>query len=88
MVQPLRIEKDDMSVVIYTEHHRIEGTIHPLRGSRLTDFLNSDRMGTFIPVTDAKVYIWSEDTPIHTADLLDVHKGHVAMVIPKAAACQ
>lgn len=88
MVQPLRIEKDELSVVIYTEHHRIEGKIHPLRGSRLTDFLNSERLGTFIPVTEATVYVWSEETPLYTTDVLDVHKGHVAMVIPRAAACR
>jgi hypothetical protein len=88
VVQPVRIEKDDVSVVIYTEHRRVEGRIHPLRGSRLSDFLNSDRLGTLIPVTDARVFIRSEDAPLSTADVLDVHKGHVAMVIPRAAACQ
>ncbi len=86
MIQPLRVGKDRTGVVIYTQHHRVEGYLHLRPGSRLTDFLNSAVAGNFMAVTDAKVYSWSEETPLYKADVVDVSRNFIVMVVPKATA--
>jgi len=86
MIQPLRVGKDRVGVVIYTQHHRVEGYLHLRPGSRLTDFLNSAAVGNFMAVTDARVYSLAEETPLHTADVMDMNRNFIVMVIPKATA--
>jgi hypothetical protein len=55
--------KDRVRVVIATGDFRIEGEMHVLAGSRLTDALNS-KAKDFFAITDAKVF------DIHTGQLL------------------
>jgi hypothetical protein len=86
MIQPLRVEKDRMGVVIYTQHLRVEGYLHLRPGSRLTDFLDLAAAGNFMAVTDAKVYSWAEGTPLYQADVIDVNRNFIVMVIPKGPA--
>lgn len=83
MIQPLKVRKDRMAVVIYTQHHKIEGDIHLHPDARMTDFLNLTAVGTFLAVTDAAVYAWPAETPLYTANVVDVNRNHVTLVIPK-----
>jgi hypothetical protein len=46
--------KDRLHVIILTQGMQIEGDLHVLAGSRLTDALNS-KGKDFFPVTDARV---------------------------------
>ena len=83
MIQPMRVMEDKMGVVIYTQNLRVEGTLHLRPASRLTDFLNLPGAGNFMAVTDAAVYSWSGEKPLHTASVMDINKNYINMVIPK-----
>lgn len=77
----LKVEKSPTSVVIFTECHRIEGKIHAFPGSRLTDFMNTNTGQTFLPVTEARVYPLSGETPLYTLDFLNVNRNHITLII-------
>ena len=81
--RPMRVEKSQTSVVILTQWCRIEGKIHALPGSRLTEFMNSSTGQTFIPITEARVYPLSGETPFYTADFLNVNKNYIIVIIPQ-----
>lgn len=79
----LKVEKNPTSVVIFTGCHRIEGKIHIFPGSRLTDFMNTNTGQTFLPVTEARVYPLSGETPLYTSEFLNVNRNHVTSIIPQ-----
>jgi hypothetical protein len=81
--RPMRVEKSQTSVVILTQWCRIEGKIHVIPGSRITDFMNSSTGQTFIPITEARVYPLSGETPLYSADFLDVNKNYIIVIIPQ-----
>ncbi len=51
----MHTNKDTVAVVAIVDGWRVEGLMHVLSGSRLTDSLNS-RSKDFLALTDAKVY--------------------------------
>lgn len=79
----LKVAKSQVSVVIFTESCRIEGKIHAIQGSRLTDCMNANTGQTFVPVTEARVYPLSGETPLYTVDFLNVNRNHITVVIPQ-----
>jgi hypothetical protein len=79
----LKVARSQVSVVIFTQSCRIEGKIHALPGSRLTDFMNANTGQTFLPVTEARVYPLSGETPLYTVDFLNVNRNHITVVIPQ-----
>ena len=74
-------EKTSCSVVLYTRHHRIEGTITLLKGERLSDQLNvAERK--FEAVEGARVFSIAHEKLVHEAPYLAVNKDHVVMMAP------
>ena len=70
-----------VSVVLYTNLHRIEGRILLLKGERLSDKLNTpDR--EFEPVENARVYSIDHGALLHEAPYLAVGKRHISLMLP------
>lgn len=75
-------EHKKVSVVIYTQHHRIEGLVHLEKGERLSDKLNvTDRK--FEAVTDAVVFSIETDRLVHEVPFLAVNKEQMALMLPR-----
>jgi len=74
-------EKTDCPVVIYTSHHRIEGTIVLLKGERLSDKMNVDER-KFEAVSDAKVFAIADGTLLHQSPYLAVSTDHITIILP------
>ena len=47
----LRVEKNKIEAVIYTQQYRIEGEVYIPKDSRFTDFMGADVKLGFIPVS-------------------------------------
>ena len=82
-VKTLRVEKEKIEVIIFTPHHKIEGTIYLYPSSRLTDFMNVTT--AFIPVTDAKIYALTDDRLLFSGNFLNINKNNITMIFPKDA---
>ena len=85
MEYPLKVKRDTIEVIIYTEHHRVEGEIHTPPAGRLSDFTNSRSDQSFIAVTNAKIYALSQEKPVHIVDFLIVNRNRVTMMFPKTS---
>lgn len=59
---------------------RIEGVVHIMPGTRLTDMMNSN-LKTFIPVTDAVVYDGA-GLEIARPSYLAMNRDHVTVISP------
>jgi len=73
--------KDKTRCVIIAAGWRIEGDMHILAGSRLTDSLNS-RSKDFIALTDAVVTDVSSGAEIHRPKYLAVNRVAIAVIFP------
>ena len=73
--------KDDVRVVIATQVYRIEGDLHVLSGSRLTDALNS-KAKDFLAITNAKVFAISTDKLLYEPEYLAVNRDSIAVIFP------
>jgi len=73
--------KDKIRCVIVAEGWHIEGDIHLLAGSRLTDNLNS-RTKDFIAVTDAVVSDAKTSTELYRPSYVAVHRNSIAVIFP------
>jgi hypothetical protein len=51
----VQTSKDKIRVVVYVDEWRVEGDLHILADSRLTDALNA-RTKDFLAITDATIY--------------------------------
>ena len=51
----MQTEKEKIKVVVYLDEWRVEGDLHVLSESRLTDALNA-RMKDFLAITDATIF--------------------------------
>ena len=76
--------RDRIEVIIYTQTHKIVGTVHTMPASRLVDFMNSKAADLFVVVTDANVYMLPEEQLLQAADFFAVNKKAITMVFPKA----
>jgi hypothetical protein len=79
----LRGKREKLEVVIYTQTHKIVGTIHTMPASRLVDFMNSKAVDSFMVVTQATVYTLPEEKLIQAADFFAINKRAIMMVFPK-----
>jgi hypothetical protein len=74
-------ESSKISVVAYTQHHRIEGDITLLKGEQLSDKLNINER-KFEAITDVKVYAIADGSLVHEAPYLAVNKEQIAVMLP------
>ena len=79
---PHKVKKDRLLVVILTRDYRVEGEVHILPGTRLTDFVNSEPGDDFIAVTNAEVFQLSKTTDVFKSDYLAINKSYITMVYP------
>lgn len=73
--------KDKVRVVVITNHYRLEGDMHVLSGSRLTDSLNS-KAKDFLAVTDASIYRVGDDTLLYSAAYLALNREAIDVIFP------
>lgn len=73
--------KDRVRVVVVTGSYRVEGDIHILAGSRLTDALNS-KAKDFFALTGASVYRLSDDKLVYEPSYLAVNREAIDCIFP------
>lgn len=73
--------KDSVRVMIITKDHRIEGDMHVLEGSRLTDALNS-KGKDFYAITDARIWRMGDEEPIASPAYLAVAREAITAIFP------
>ena len=83
---PLKAEKKQVRVTIYTEQHKVEGTYHMVPDARFSDDLNA-RQKDFIPLTKVTI------TDLHnsggsptTSDFLALNKHHIVLFLVQSSA--
>lgn len=76
--------KDKVRVLIATDKYRIEGDMHILSGSRLTDALNS-KAKDFLAITDAKVFDLDGDAPLYEPEYIAVNRESISAIFPLEA---
>jgi len=69
-------------VAILTKDYRIEGEIHLLPDSRLTDFVNSKTDEDFIAMTNAEIIPLGKDMTVSKVAYLAINKSSITMVYP------
>jgi len=70
----------NVRVVVYTPHHRIEGTLVLPKGERLSDKLNVAER-EFEALADARVYAIATGDLVHEAPHLAVNKTHISLML-------
>jgi hypothetical protein len=75
----MQTRKDKTRVVIYVGEWRVEGDIHILAESRLTDALNS-RNKDFLAVTDAVIYEAKTDDVVARTSFLDINRTTISII--------
>lgn len=73
--------KDSVRVSIVTSAYRVEGEMHVLAGSRLTDALNS-KAKDFYAITGAKAFSLDSGQLVFEADYLAVNRDAIAIIFP------
>ncbi len=73
--------KEQVRCMIATSAYRIEGEMHVLSGSRLTDALNS-KAKDFVAITDASVFPLHGQDMLWKAEYVAVNRDSIAMVVP------
>lgn len=73
--------KDKVRCVLVVGSWRIEGEMHVLSGSRLTDALNS-KAKDFLAVTEAKVFDAVSGKPLFDTEYLAVNREQIAVIFP------
>lgn len=74
-------KKDTVRVMVITKDHRIEGDMHILEGSRLTDSLNS-RGKDFYALTNAKIFQLVGDELIASPEYVAVAREGMTAIFP------
>lgn len=72
--------KDRLHVVILTQGMQIEGDLHVLAGSRLTDALNS-KGKDFFPVTDARICQIGSSDIIYSVQYIAVNRDSIDCIM-------
>lgn len=73
--------KNTIRVTIFTRDHRIEGEMHILEGSRLTDALNA-KSKDYYAITDAKIHRLDNDQLVATPDYVAVSRESIFTIFP------
>jgi hypothetical protein len=77
-----KIKKNRQFVVILTRDYRIEGEIHILPGSRLTDFVNSKTQEDFVAMTNAEIISLSQNVSVSKVEYLALNKSYIKIIYP------
>ena len=72
------INKQTLSVVIFTEDYKIEGLIHVLYNHRALDVLNAD--DHFVAVTNAQVSSLATNNTVYEGDFIAVNKDDITLL--------
>ncbi len=75
------IKKDTIRVMIITKDHRIEGDMHILEGSRLSDSLNSKNKD-FYAITNASIHRVEDDRLVASPEFIVVAREAIAAIFP------
>jgi len=73
-------QKDRLRVVMLARGMQIEGDLHVLAGSRLTDALNS-KGKDFFPVTDAKISKIGEEELLYSLKYIAVNRDSIDCIM-------
>lgn len=73
--------KDKIRVMIVTSDFRIEGDIHILVGSRLTDALNS-KAKDFFAITNTRIMRVCDDTVLYEPSYIAINRDSIACLFP------
>lgn len=73
--------KDKVRCVLIVSGWRIEGDVHVLTGSRLTDSLNS-KAKDFFAITDGTVFDLSTGKALYRPEYLAVNRSAISVVFP------
>lgn len=73
--------KDKVRCLVATSEFRIEGDMHVLSGSRLTDALNS-KAKDFLVVTDSNVYDLKSGALLYSPSYLAVNREAISIIFP------
>ena len=74
-------KKDTIRVMIITKDHRIEGDIHVLEGSRLTDSLNSKNKD-FYAITNASIHRVEDDRLVASPPFIVIAREGITAIFP------
>jgi hypothetical protein len=74
-------KKDTIRVMIITKDHRVEGDIHVLEGSRLTDSLNS-KGKDFYAITNATIHRLEDDRLVASPPFIVVAREAISAIFP------
>lgn len=73
--------KERLKVIIYTAQHKIQGQLHLVENSRLSDILNTESVSRdFLPITDAHVTDLRSNN-VTQVGFLSVNKKLIEMVM-------
>ena len=75
----MQSETEKMRVVLYIGEWRVEGDLHVLVESRLTDALNA-RLRDFLALTDATIYHAVTGEKIAERPFLDVNREGITII--------
>lgn len=78
----MHTEKTKIRVSIFTGTYRIEGDLHVLPGSRLTDLVNVKARNDFMPVTRAVVYGQTKSELLYEVDFISINRDSIIMMFP------
>lgn len=73
--------KDKVRCIMVASTWRIEGDVHVLAGSRLTDAMNS-KAKDFVAVTEAVVYDASTGKELFRPPYVAVNRASIAVIFP------
>jgi len=77
----MKARKDQLKVVIFTSQHKIQGNLHLIENSRLSDILNTESQSRdFLPITDAIITDLRTSHIIH-AGFISLNKKQIELVI-------
>ncbi len=73
-------QKQSIRILILTDGFSVEGDLHILAGSRLTDALNSHNK-EFFPITNAKISRIGSDDVLHEAGYVAVNRAGIDCIM-------
>ncbi len=74
-------DKDRVRVIVATPVYRIEGDMHVLKDSRLTDALNS-KAKEFFAITQAQVFDLQTAELLYEAEYVALNRSAISVIIP------
>ena len=80
-MMPMKAEKKEVRVTIYTERHKIEGNYHMVPDARFSDDLNA-RQKDFIPLTHVTIAdLQDGGGPSVATAFLALNKHHIVLFL-------